>query len=225
MPVATGARFLARFAQRRAQALPGHLEQPKARNAAGLDPCLIHLQCVPEPLLHLPLVTPFHHVDEVDHDQAAEIAQAQLPRDLVRRLEVGVVGGLLDVGALGRTRRVDVDRQHGLGVVEHQGAARGQVHGARERRFDLAFDLVTVEQRHLVGVQLQLAQIVRHHLLHEFPGIVVNRFVVDQDFADVVAQVIAQGADEQVAFLVDQIRNGALRVAAACSMADQSCSR
>ena len=40
------------------------------------------------------------HVDEVDDDEAAEVANSQLPADLVGRFEVGVERGLLDVLAL-----------------------------------------------------------------------------------------------------------------------------
>src|ERR1051325_3564894 len=40
------------------------------------------------------------HVDEVDDDQAAEVAQAQLARPFVGRFDVGPERGLLDVAAL-----------------------------------------------------------------------------------------------------------------------------
>jgi hypothetical protein len=36
------------------------------------------------------------HVDEVDHDQAGKVAQAQLAGNLFGRLEVGLERGLLD---------------------------------------------------------------------------------------------------------------------------------
>jgi hypothetical protein len=107
------------------------------------------------------------HVDEVDDDQAADVADAQLPRDFVGRLEVGVGGGGLDVAAARGARRVDVDRDQRLGVVDHQAAARGQLHLVRVRRFDLVLDLVAREQRDVVGVGLELAlRVRRHEALH-----------------------------------------------------------
>jgi hypothetical protein len=45
------------------------------------------------------------HVDEVDDDQAAQVAQAQLARDFIGRFEVGVERGFLDVAALGGASR------------------------------------------------------------------------------------------------------------------------
>ena len=99
------------------------------------------------------------HVDEVDDDQAAEVAQAQLAGDLVGRLEVGVERGRLDVAALGGARGVDVDRDQRLGVVDHDGAAGRQLHLVRVRRLDLALDLEAGEQRDVVVVELELAQV------------------------------------------------------------------
>jgi hypothetical protein len=62
-----------------------------------------------------------HHVDEVDHDDAADVAQAELPDDLLRGFEVVLGDGLLQVAAAaGELAGVDVDHGHGLGPVDHQ---------------------------------------------------------------------------------------------------------
>jgi hypothetical protein len=71
----------------------------RARSNAGLAQALLHLA----PVLAL------LHVDEVDDDQATQVAQPHLACDLVGRLEVGAGGGLLDVAAARGARRVDVD--------------------------------------------------------------------------------------------------------------------
>ena len=99
------------------------------------------------------------HVDEVDDEEAAQVAQAQLAGDLVGGLQVGVERGLLDVGALGGARGVDVDGGQGLGMVDDDGAAGGQAHLALEGGLDLALDLVAGEERHLVLVEPQLLQV------------------------------------------------------------------
>ncbi len=79
-----------------------------------------------------------------------------------------------------------------------------------EGGLDLAFDLVAGEQRHVALVELDLAEVLRHHLAHEVAGLVIDLFLVDQDFADVLAEVVADGADDDVAVLVDEHRRGAL---------------
>ncbi len=172
--------------RRGTQALARHFQQAEARDAADLHAGAIQLQRVLQALFHFALMLGAVHVDEVDHDQTAGIADAQLAGDFRRRFQVGVERGLFDVAALGGLRGVDVDRGQRFGLVDHDRAAGGQAHAAVERALDLGFDLVAREQRGVVFVQLELAQGVGHHLLHEVASVVIERLFVDQDLADVV---------------------------------------
>src|SRR5690606_22028232 len=101
---------LAGLAQAGAQALAAHLQQAEAADAADLDAGAVVLERRLQPLLDRALVLGRGHVDEVDHHQAAQVAQAQLAGHLVGGLQVGLERGLLDVAALGGAGRVDVDR-------------------------------------------------------------------------------------------------------------------
>ena len=73
------------------------------------------------------------HVDEVDDDDAAQVAQPQLPRDRLRRLEVGLEDRVVEVARADEAAGVDVDRRQRLGLVDDQVAARLQVDAARQR--------------------------------------------------------------------------------------------
>ena len=127
---AARAHGVAGFGQRRAQALARQFHQAEARDLAHLHARAIGLHRVLELLLDIALVARGLHVDEVDDDQAAHVAQAQLARRFFRGFHVGAEGGFLDVGAAGRARRVDVDGHQRLGVVDHDRAAGRQLHGA-----------------------------------------------------------------------------------------------
>src|SRR5690606_29085089 len=116
----------------------------------------------------------------------------------------------LDVAALGGARRVDVDGDQGLGRIDYQRAAGRQLHFTLEGGLDLALDLEAVEQRHAVFVQLDLAGVLRHDLLDEAERLVLGFNAVDQYFADVLPQVVADGTDDDVGFLVDQERGRAV---------------
>ena len=147
------------------------------------------------------------HVDEIDDDQAADVAQTQLARDLLGGLEIGVAGGCFDVAAARAARRVDVDRDQRFGVIDDEAAAGGQGHLVRVRRFDLAFDLVAREQRHRILIQLQFAlRVRRHEPLHVLLRLLEGLGLVDQAFADIVGEIIAQAACDRVAFLEYQER-------------------
>ena len=192
------------FAQRRAQPLPAHLHQAELADGAELHPGAVLPQRVAQPAFHLAPVAAFFHVNEVDHDQAAEVAQPHLARHFVGSLQVGAGGGLFDVAAANGARRVHVHRDQGLGVVNHNRAAAGQLHSAGIGRFDLVLDLETREQWRVIAVAFDAGRMLGHHVRHELLGLVVDVVGVDQDVADVVVEVVADGAYHQARFLVNQ---------------------
>ena len=209
--LATRAHLVTRVRQRRAQSLPRHLEQTEAREAPDLDARAIHFHGIAQAIFDRALIAAFFHVDEVDDDQTADVADAQLAGDFVGGFEVGVGGGGFDVAAARRSRGVDVDGHQRFGVVDDDGAAGGQLHLVRIGRFDLAFDLVAREERDVVGVHLQAASALGgHEALHVLGGDLMRVRFVDQHFADVLGEVVAQRARHRVTFTVDEERSGAL---------------
>src|SRR5216117_2732929 len=204
--VAARAGDVAALSERRAKALARELHQSETRDLAHLHPRSVVAQRVAQPGLHFALVALVLHVDEVDDDEAPEVAQPQLAGDLVGRLGVGVKRRLLDVVALGGARRIDVDRNEGFGVVDHDRASGGERHLARVGGLDLMLDLEAREQRHVVVVTLHPPHVVGHDVAHECDGLLVDRIGVDQDLADVGLEVVADRADDEAAFLVDEER-------------------
>jgi len=99
------------------------------------------MQRLPESQFDVALIALRFHVDKIDHEKPAEVAQAHLACDFFSGFEIGLERSFLDVAAARRTCRVDVDGGQGLGVIDHHRAARRQVHVARVRTFDLVFDL------------------------------------------------------------------------------------
>ena len=93
-------------------------------------------------------------------------------------------------------------------MVDHDGAARGQRHGARVGRFDLVLDLKAREKRRFFTVALDAGDHVGHDVRHELTGLIVDVVRVDENFADVGLEVVADGADDEVAFLNDEEGRG-----------------
>ena len=73
------------------------------------------------------------HVDEVDHDDPADVAEPELAGDLLGRLEVVAVDRLLEVRAADVLAGVDVDHGERLGALDDERPARRQPHLAVER--------------------------------------------------------------------------------------------
>ena len=76
--IAARAGLVSRFAERRTKTLTGHLQQAEAGDLADLYPCAVHAYGIAQPVFDVALIALWSHVDEVDDDESAEIAQAQL---------------------------------------------------------------------------------------------------------------------------------------------------
>ncbi len=66
------------------------------------------------------------------------------------------------------------------------------------------FDLETREQRYIVVVALDAVHVGRHDVGHELLGLFMDVIGVDEDFTDFGLKVVADGADHQAAFLINQ---------------------
>ena len=144
--------------------LARHLDQAKRRDLDDVGLGAVLVERLAQRLQHRVAVARPGHVDEVDDDDPADVAQPQLANDLVGRLEVRLGDRVLELGALaaaGERARVDVDHRHRLGVVDHQVAAGGQVHAPAQHRLDRVLDAVALEQRLLVRVQLEALEQLR----------------------------------------------------------------
>ena len=87
------------------------------------------------------------HIDEVDNDQATQIAQTQLTGNFVGCFQVGLQCCLFDIAALGCAGRVDINRGQRFCRVDNNGAAGWQTDFTLECGFNLALDLEMAEQR------------------------------------------------------------------------------
>ncbi len=130
-----------------AELLAGHLHEAERGDLGDLVLRAVAAQALHQAPQHEVAVGLEHHVDEVDDDDAADVAQAQLADDLLRGLEVVLGDGLLEVAAgADELAGVDVDDRHRLGAVDHEGSAGGQPHLAVQRLLDLLGDPVHVER-------------------------------------------------------------------------------
>ncbi|MNX89771.1 hypothetical protein D3C86_1217960 [compost metagenome] len=96
----------------------------------------------------------FFHVDEVQDDDAAQIAQPQLTGNGLRGLQVGLEDRVVEIAAAHEAARIDVHRRQRLRLVDDQVAARLQIHPARQGARDLVVHIGGVEQWSLSAVML-----------------------------------------------------------------------
>ncbi len=192
------------FRQRRFQTLTAHFHQAKFADGAKLHAGAVLAQRVAQAVFNIAAVAAFVHVNKVDHDQATQVAQTHLAGHFVSGFQVGAGGGFFNVAATNGTGRVHVDRYQGFGVVNHNRAARRQLHGAGVGRLDLVLNLEAAKQRRVVAVAFDAGSVLGHDMCHELLGLLVHVVGVDQNVADVGVEIIANGTNHQARFLVNQ---------------------
>ncbi|CAB5024710.1 unannotated protein [freshwater metagenome] len=173
-------------------------------------------QALDEPAKHEVTVALEHHVDEVDDDDAADIAEAQLPDDLLGRLEVVPGDSLLEIAALaGELAGVHVDHGHRLGAIDDERAARRQVDLAIERLRELLVDAMLGEDITGSDVTMKPGGQIRCHrgdvVAHGLPRGVAG----DHKGCDVLIEDVAHDLRREVGLAVEEGgRRGGFHLAA-----------
>ncbi len=143
-------------------ALAGHFHEPKWRKTHDVGLRAIAVQRTLQGREDLAPMGFVVHIDEVDDDDAAEIAQTKLARNRYRGLEVGTEDRFLEIAVTDIRSRVDIDSGHRLRLVDHQMAAGLQRHLAIERLADLVLDPVKIEDRTRTLIKLNASRRVGH---------------------------------------------------------------
>src|SRR5579859_551943 len=140
------------------------------------------------------------HVDEVHDDDAAEVAQANLPDDLLDGFEVGLDDGVFEArGTLAdELAGVDVDGDEGFGVVDDDVTAGLEPDFGAERFVELVLNAELFEDGLFFGVELDAAGELRLEAADEFDDLAVLLFAIDPDGGEIVADVIAKDAFDEI---------------------------
>src|ERR1700730_11042687 len=133
--------------QRFARSLARHFDEAELRETVDGEPRPVAFQRAIELGEHGGAMIGVLHVDEVDDDDSAEVAQPQLASDDLRRFEGGLEDRVVEAACADEAAGVDVDRRHGLRMIDDQVASRLKVDAPRQRLLDLVLDAVQIEER------------------------------------------------------------------------------
>src|SRR6266536_1279605 len=195
-----------RLEQPGADPLPGHLHQAERGDLGHLVLGPVPAQALDQAAQHQVPVRLQHHVDEVDHDDAADIAEPELPDDLLGRLQVVLGDGLLEVAAgAGELAGVDVDDRHRLGPVDDQRAARRQPDLAVQRLLDLLVDPVVGEHIAVAGPLLDAVGQMRSDVGDVVAKLVVRTVTGDHQLGEVLGEQVTNHPDQQIRLAVQQL--------------------
>ena len=194
--------------------LTGHLHEAQRRNLRNLVARTIASQALNQAAEHEVTVGFEDHINEVDDDDATDVAQTQLAHDLFSRLEV-VTGHRFLKRAAGTDELagVDIDDGHRLGAVDDEGATRGQPHLAIHALGELLVDAVRMEDILRTHPLLDAVGQLRAELVDVFLDGRVGVAALDDELREVLIEDVAHDAHGQLGLAAQQ-RRGTLRVGA-----------
>ena len=145
------------------------------------------------------------HVNEVNDDDAAEVAEANLADDLGDGVEVGLDDGVLKAGRLANVLAgVDVDGDERFGLVDDDGSAALEPDLGAESLGDFILNTEVLEERSLLGVELDATHQRGRIEVEELDDALVVGFRINPDGREVAVDLVAQDALDQPGVVKDQ---------------------
>ncbi len=147
------------------------------------------------------------HIDEIDHDDSAEIAQPDLTHNLFDRVSIGLDDGVFEaVGAADEFAGIDVDGHQSLGLVDDDMAAGLQPDLGAQGFFNLLGDPELVEDGGGSGVELDAGNQSGLKALDEAQHVFVDVLIIDPDALEGGGELVAQDTLDHVEIVVYQGR-------------------
>ena len=132
---------------------------------------------------HFFAIAALFHVDEINDDDAAEIAQAHLADDFLHGFEVGAHDGVFEaIGALAdELAGVDVNGHESFGVVDDDVAAGLEPDFRAQALVNFLLDAEFLEDRRFLGIELDAIDQLRLEAADEIHDFRVLLFGIDPD--------------------------------------------
>ncbi len=185
--------------------LTGKLQQTEGAYPADLNAGPVAPHGFFQPPFNRRLVAVDVHVDKVDHHETGQIPQPHLTGNFGRCFQVGLERGFLNVPAPGRTPGVHINSHQRLGRIDHDIAARFELHFLAVHGFKLGFNPVPGEQRNrVVLIRLHFLGMTGHQNLHQVLGHAVAFVAFDEYLTNIFAVGVSERPLDDVGFLMDE---------------------
>ena len=147
------------------------------------------------------------HIDKVDYDDSAHVAQTQLPRNLVGGAEIDIKSVLLLILHVAvAVARVHIDHVKSFCVLNDDVCTRLERHRFSKRRLYLLRDVVEIENRLVFGIQLYRLLALRGNETHIVVNLRIGFRIVHEDVFKRRAEHVSDNANGTAVFLVKECR-------------------
>ena len=129
----------------RTHALSSHLQQAKLADSLRFGLGSVPFQVFAQTCFDLALMIRIVHVDEVEHDETAEVTKAQLTGNFVDGFEVDLIRHGFGITIFSALSRVYVNRDHRFRRINDDRSAAEERHFARVHHLELRLDAEVVK--------------------------------------------------------------------------------
>ena len=181
----------------------GHFQKPQLSQAEDIGFHAVFFQLFFQRGNDLFPIFFLFHIDKVDDDNAADIAQPHLTDDFFHRFDIGVNDGIFQVRRAHVFAGIHIDGRQRFGIVDHDVAAVFQPRFPFPGLFDFFKKVVFFKDRHHVGDGHTIF-IIAVKELQPFDDRVVGFLTVDDDPRHIFGDLISEDAGEQIQIFIDQ---------------------
>ena len=177
-------------------AFASHDHQTKVIEGEYLGRRLIAAQRFLQSLHYALAVAALFHVDQIEDDNSAEIAQANLACDFFDCFHVRARNRVFQAGraAPDKLAGVHVDRNQGLGLVDNQVTAGAQPHARLDGFVDFALHAIGLQDRFVTRIEFDSLDHLGLHPVHKLDDALILVFGIDPDRGEVFGELIAQNS-------------------------------
>ena len=196
-------RLRQRSFQRLPHAFARHLDQTEFRNLQDLRLRSIFLDLVLQRFEESRAVLHLFHVDEVEDDDSAEVAQANLSNDFFCCFEIRFEHRLFEIFLADVLARVHVDRHERFGLIDDDVAARLQPHFRLQRLGDFVFDSEFVEDRFIAAIQTHTRHEIRLNVIEKLDDALILLDRIDPHGFELGRKNIANRAQHEIEIVMN----------------------
>src|SRR5258705_4221614 len=148
------------------------------------------------------------HIDQVKHDDATQVAQTNLPDNLINRFKVCSRDRVFESTAASTHKfsGVNVDCNQSFGLIDYQISSRPQPDAWLDRFVNLYLDSVSFQDRLVSCVKFDAFYQFRLNAINELNNSLILLLRIDTDRFEVVRQLITQQTLHEIQITVNQRR-------------------
>ena len=189
---------------------PGHLDQPEGSHLSNLMLGTVTGQALHKPAQDKVTVLWHDHINKIDHDHTADIAQPQLAHDLLGSFQIALGNRLFKrLPAPNKTACININSRHGFSAVNDQRTARREIyltfHPFAQLRINRPF-IENIPALMLFRIPFFKAfKHIRRSRFKIFPDPAVHIVAFNNQFAEIIIENIPDHTDHNIGLPLEKM--------------------